>query len=516
MLLNDRPLPELSLGWGVLDWCSAYLSQPDGINKGDTWRFTNEQARFLVHFYAVNEHGRFLYRRAILERVKGWGKSPLVAAVCCAELLGPVYFDGWDSEGNPVGRPFPTPLVQIAAISDSQADNTMSLVGAMLADGEAANEYNLDIALSRVLVPGELRKLEKVTASPRGREGNRATFICADETGLWVPAEHGPQLAEALRRNLGKMGGRSIETTNAPAPGENSVAEESHRYWTQIQEGRSFDESLLFDSVSVHVDDIYDRALAMPALKTCYGDATWVDLERIWQEINDPSNRESTCRRFYFNEMTIGESGWLKPTEVYFCRDENLRPLKKSDRIAIGFKGAVRNGAGAVVACRLRDQALFVLKVWEKPDDAPRDWEVDYVAVDDFVRKQLEKRDVYFAYADPHQYQDIVGRWAADFEDVFEEFWLSSKTKAGKAIEQLESAIKTQRVIWNDQPDLERHILNCHIQETPQGDLLRKETADSKRYISVAQAAVLALEACKEAIERGGLEPEADRTLYAY
>ncbi|MFC6021501.1 hypothetical protein ACFP2T_35700 [Plantactinospora solaniradicis] len=392
----------------------------------------------------------------------------------------------------------------------------MTLVGAMLADGEAANEYNLDIALSRVLVPGELRKLEKVTASPRGREGNRSSFICADETGLWVPAEHGPQLAEALRRNLGKMGGRMIETTNAPSPGENSVAEESHRYWEQIQSGQSYDKSLLFDSVSVHVEDIYDREQAMPALEVCYGDAKWVDLERIWQEINDPSNRESTCRRFYFNEMTTGESGWLKAAEVYACRNDKLKPLKKTDRIAIGFKGAVRNGAAAVVAVRLRDQAVFVLKVWEKPENAPRDWEVDYVEVDEFMRKQFAKRDVFFALADPTSYQDIIGRWAADHEDVVEEFWFSSKAKAAKAVEQFESAVKAQRVVWNEQPILERHILACHILETPQGDLLRKETADSKRYISVAQAAVLALEAAKEAIERGGLAPEVDRTMYAY
>lgn len=73
MLLAERDLPAKSLGWGVLDWCSTYLAQPDGATKGDTWQFTNEQARFLVHFYAVDDYGKFLYRRAILERVKGWG-----------------------------------------------------------------------------------------------------------------------------------------------------------------------------------------------------------------------------------------------------------------------------------------------------------------------------------------------------------------------------------------------------------------------------------------------------------
>lgn len=75
MLLADQPLPKHSLGWGVLDWCSSYLAQPDGEHKGSRWTFTPEQARFLVHFYAIDDNGRFLYRRAILERVKGWGKA---------------------------------------------------------------------------------------------------------------------------------------------------------------------------------------------------------------------------------------------------------------------------------------------------------------------------------------------------------------------------------------------------------------------------------------------------------
>lgn len=393
----------------------------------------------------------------------------------------------------------------------------MSLVGAMLADGAAASEYDLDIALSRVLVPGQLRKLEKVTASPRGREGNRATFVVADETGLWVPAEHGPQLAEALRRNLGKMGGRLIETTNAPAPGENSVAEESHRYWEMIQSGQSADKSLLFDSVSVHVENVYDKEQAMPALEVCYGDAKWVDLERIWQEINDPSNRESTIRRFYFNEMTTGESGWLKQSDVEACRKVKLKPLKRSDKLALGFKGATRNGAAAVVAVRLTDQSVWVLKTWEKPENADRSWEVPFYEVDQYVRKQLEKRSVYAVFADPHQYQDIIGKWAADYENCgIEEFWLTSKAKYAKAIEGFESGVRAGRVVWNDQPTLERHILSCHILETPQGDILRKETADSKRYISAAQAAVLAHAACMQAIEDGALTPEVDRTMYAW
>src|SRR5690606_40131316 len=51
-------------------------------------------------------------------------------------------------------------------------------------EGEAANIRGLDILLSKVTAPGQ-RKIEKVTASPRGREGNRATFVVMDEM-LWT------------------------------------------------------------------------------------------------------------------------------------------------------------------------------------------------------------------------------------------------------------------------------------------------------------------------------------------
>ena len=49
-------LPEFSLGWGVLAWCSHWLRDKSGEN----WNFTPEQARFVLWFYAVDEDGDWL------------------------------------------------------------------------------------------------------------------------------------------------------------------------------------------------------------------------------------------------------------------------------------------------------------------------------------------------------------------------------------------------------------------------------------------------------------------------
>lgn len=64
-----------TLGWGVIDWVEAWLLQPDGDEAGEAYRLTREQLNFVLWFYAVDDRGRFTYRRAVLRRAKGWGKA---------------------------------------------------------------------------------------------------------------------------------------------------------------------------------------------------------------------------------------------------------------------------------------------------------------------------------------------------------------------------------------------------------------------------------------------------------
>jgi hypothetical protein len=66
-------IPEKTLGWEVLEWGSANLANPDGDNMGDMWFYSPEQARFILWWYAVDDNGKFAYRRSLLMRPKGWG-----------------------------------------------------------------------------------------------------------------------------------------------------------------------------------------------------------------------------------------------------------------------------------------------------------------------------------------------------------------------------------------------------------------------------------------------------------
>ncbi len=63
-------LPEFTLGWHVLAWTATYLQHANG----NRWRYTPEQARLVLWWFAIDrETGQFAYRDAVLQRLKGWG-----------------------------------------------------------------------------------------------------------------------------------------------------------------------------------------------------------------------------------------------------------------------------------------------------------------------------------------------------------------------------------------------------------------------------------------------------------
>lgn len=516
-------IPKLTLGWGVLNWCSEFLVNPDsrGGVKGDPWVFQPDQARFILWFYAVDENGDWVYRRAYRERAKGTGKSPMVAAIACAEFLGPTKFARFDDSvpGGCVGTEQDDAVIWLAAISQDGCKHTYRYIMGML-EGKAESYYDLDIGMSRVLVKGMAANkiIETITASFRSHEGPQPTFAICEETQNWVPGERGPDLFETISRGLAKTDGRSIEVTNAPVPGEGSVAELSHKYYEEILEGEAQDDGLLFDTVYLRVEDIYDESLAIPALEYMYRHAPWIKVRRIWREINDKQTREVNARRFYFNEMCTTLSMWIKKNDWEAV--SGAQPLKKYDKIALGFRG--KKVSTALVATRLEDGATFLLKLWEAPVGANKNYEVDYLKVDRKVREYLDKYNVVALYADHRGYQDIVARWHVDHDEDsdnpvdIKEFLTSNKAKMAMAIEQFETAVTDKRMCHDGNEDLARHIYNTFADEIPQGRALRQETSNSQRYIVAAEAAVIAYEAAQAAIEAGALREEPDNFVYGF
>lgn len=529
--------PQLTLGWGVLGWCSRWIRQPDGPDAGGEWTFTAEQVRFILWWYAVDERGRWLYTRGVLRRAKGWGKTPVVGALALAELCGPVRFDHFDDVlGGVSGQPVSAAWVQLAGVSEKQTTNTMSMVLGMVAESDIVDEYGLDVGLTRIFTANGGR-LEPITASAPTAEGARPTFVCQDETHHWTESNNGTDLDKVNRRNLGKSrdgSARMLETTNAHAAGVDSVAERSYLAWQSMQEGRTKTKGLLYDAREAPADtDMADDAELTEALAAAYGDSTWVDLERIRDEVWDPSTPPEDSRRFYLNQISSATDAWISQPE-WAARFNGDRLVADKELITLGFDGSRRRARGvtdatALVACCVSDGHLWPVEVWEQPEGpAGYDWQVPSTLVDAAVRNVFERYDVVGFYADPVKWESYIAQWEATYGNRLKvqstrqhpiEWWMTSgrSNMTVRALEQFRSAVIDGEMTHDGASVLSRHVLNARTRRSRSGTQIAKDHPDSPRKIDAAIAAVLAYEARLAAVAAGALaKPKQPSKSFAF
>lgn len=503
----EDPFPFPSLGWVLLDWWADYLPSPR--DDSEPLIFTDEQARGLVEWYQIDPRsGRYVHRRGASRRSKGWGKSPREAAKAIAALAGPVVFDGWDASGEPVGRPLgtkgrdPNPWVQIAAVSEDQTDNTYSVLYELLGanDGKAADELRIDVGLTRCFLMDRPGKLEPVTASAGTREGQPVTDAVLDETHLWTPRNGGVKLARTLRRNVAKMGGRSYETTNSFAPGEGSVAEATHKAVEQGAPGIYYD---AVEAPKVKEDDSDWKLKA--ALKVAYGDAWWVDLNRLVADIRDPDMPWEDACRFFFN-WNVDDRMKAVETKRW---EELARPkivIPAGTRIAVGFDGSISDDCTVLIGCADVDGVphTFEIEVWKRPEDAKRGWRIPRLDVQERVAEVFAYYDVGLMLCDPAKWQTEIEGWAEAYgEERVLFFDTNQPTRMARACDRFSTALAAENAYTHDgAEDLTAQVLAMHKRKVR----IRDEDDDGRtRYVFVKGpdrlkidagiGAVLALEA---------------------
>lgn len=515
-----------TLGFGVLDWISAYLATPDR-SEYEPMVLTREQAQFVLNFYAVDSRTglRRRRRRGVYSRSKGSGKSPFLAALACVEALGEVVPDGFDADGRPQGRPWSslrTPWVQLAAVSEDQTRNAWAPLLEMLREGPAVDEFP-GVEPMETFVALPKGRIEFVTSAATSREGNRPVFAVLDQTEEWKPSNGGVKLAATIRRNLGKTNGTSIESPNAFEPGTGSVAEDSASYAARISEGAAKDDGLLYDHREAPPEtDMADRASLLAGLTVAYGDSAttaggWVDLDRIVAEVWDPATNPQDARRYYLNQVTHASDAWLTQPEWAACYDP-AAIVHPDEPVVLGFDGSRRRSKGvtdatALVGCRVSDGHIFPLEVWEQPD-LVKDWEVPTTLVDAAVRDAFARHRVVGFFADPARWESYVAQWEATYSARLSvksthahpiEWWMTGGRAAAtvRALDQFHSAVVDGEMSHDGSSVLARHVLNARRRPSRFGLQIGKDHPDSPRKIDAAVAAVLAWQARLAAIAAG-------------
>lgn len=506
-----------SLGHQIVEHIEEYLCHGPGDVVGEPIELDDEFYAFIVKAYRLDpETGRRVYRRAFLSRAKGRAKSEIAGMLVCAEALFPVRFDGWDADGEPVGRPVRSPFIRCLATEEGQSGNTYDNVSTMLeylVEHHGDDFPGIDIgksaqSSSRIILHHQRGEITPSTASSAAKDGGKETFAVFDETHLYVLPElrrmHG-----TVRRNLRKRKEAEpwcLETSTMYEPGQDSVAEATHTYYKAIREGRVRDADaagLLFDHRQAKDGtDLTNRDALLAGLREAYGPAAaWMDLDGIVAEIWDPQSAPSDSRRYWLNQPVAAEDALLDPAEWAKCASD-LR-LEDGDDIVLGFDGGKSDDATALIAMRVSDRLVQPLGIWERPDGPlAKGWEVDRKQVSDLVAHAFGLYQVRGFFADVKLWESYIDEWGETYRDELL-VKASPKSLVGydmrghqqeltKATEALVQAIVDGKLPHTNHPILNRHVGNARRRPNRFGVSFGKESRESPKKVDGFAAMQLA------------------------
>lgn len=512
-----------TLGYEVGSWIESSCAIPDGEFAGDPFLLTDEMLFFLVHYYRLDpETGGFRYTRGgQLVRPQKWGKGPFSSAIVCAEAQGPTLFAGWNAAGQPVGREWPTPWIQITAVSEAQTANVWRALVPMIRLGNISADIP-DTGETRINLPGGGR-IEPVTASAKSRLGQRLTFALQDETHSWLETNGGRALADNQRRNVSGMGGRFLETTNAFDPAEDSVAQQTYE---------SKSSAVYIDDVEPGEGSVRNKRERRRMLKKVYADSAkgdrergiepWIDLDRIDAEIVDLLDRDpAQAERFFLNRKRAGEARAFDPEK--WDASAEARTVEPRSLIVLGVDGARFHDALAVVATEVSTGYQWPVVIVEAPPNPPDEYEHDFAAVDGAVSEVFDRFEVWRAYVDPQYIEPLFEKWQGRYgEKVVMPWYTTRPRQIGWAVRTYTEAIEAGDFLHDPDEHFTRHIKNAvkyrlNVRDDRQRFLhaISKDRHDSIRKIDAAMAGVLSWEARGDAVAAGA-ENRVDKTMFTY
>lgn len=527
-----------TLGFLVADWIAAHCVIPDRDAKGLPFEMYEWQLWCTVNHYRVRPGAKvgqfataFHYRRSQIIAPQKTGKGPYAASIVAAEAVGPVVFAGWAEEGDvydcaehgcdcgwvyeyepgePMGRRWATPLIQLLATSEDQVANVYEPLKAMAKYEPLASQMRAGEQMIRLPNDG---KIETVTSSALSRLGNPIIFALQDETGLYTMTNKLVKVAQTQRRGAAGMGGRSMETSNAWDPSEDSTAQRTAEAALKV------DDIFRFHELPPAGLSYTDKRERRRIHRHVYRGSDHIDLDAIEAEalellIRDPGMAE----RFYGNRIVSGHSSWIEP--ALWEGRAAPREVPRGTRVVLGLDGSDLDDHTVI---RLETLDGYQFTPTYGPDRKPCAWnpadygdQVPRLEVQAAMEEIFSFYSVVRAYIDPPYWETECDTWVDQFGDKVVIRWYTRRpVQMHAALERLVVDVgKDSSTFTHDGcPIAAQHVANARRAARPGGRYILAKASDPQK-IDAAMSSTLAHEAAGDAVAAG--EARAKKKRYSY
>lgn len=531
---DEEPWP--SLGGPICDLIEERAIFGPGSLKGLPAKLDDEKRAAIWKAYEVypkghEQAGRRRFRRVRFSWRKGTAKTEFGGWIAFAELHpdAPVRFDGWDADGNPVGRPVRDPYIpMLAYIKDQVEELSYGALYTVCTEGPDADLF--DCSLERIIRIGDRGQADgkavPLANSPNARDGARTTFQYYDETHrLTLPT----QLAayETMEANLPKRpldDPWSLGTTTAGVPGMGSVAEKDKDEAEMIGRGEVEEpEMFYFHREASPNHNMMTLAGRIEAVREASGPAVaeWSDLRGIAKQWDRPGADHAYLERTWLNRWTQTAS---QAFDARKWREDLARAgasIPDGATVTLGLDGSRWKDTTALVATDCRTGLQQVVGCWEPITEG----EVNPVEVMAAIHAAFDRWNVVLMYGDPawgwdQQLAELAGKYG---HTKVLQFYTDSRGIRRTALmcRTYASAIKAGEVTNNGDERFAKHIGSAQKRFIKMVDdegnplwVMVKERHDSLNKIDLAMAGGLSWQARLDAIARGLVveTPEA----YAY
>lgn len=545
-----------TLGYLNAAFIESHCVVPDRAVAGRPFQLSDEQYAHTLHQHRLKPDASydvdrpaapFFYVGSLIVRSQKWGKGPFSAARIIDQAVGPVLFAGWAdggeawgcssigcdcgwsytyAAGEPMGTPWATPHIQVAAVAEDQTDNIWRALKPMIELGPL-RQVIPDTGLDRINLPGG-GVIEPVSANATTRLGARITYVEIDQPESMTKSNGCEKLVDTLLRNLAGMAGRWAATGNAHDPSEGSV----QQGWVDNP-----GDDVYIDYPEPLAGSWANKRERRRILVHAYRGSPWVDVDRIESDCErlarkgDPGQAE----RFFGNRIVAGASKAFD-IAIYKKLDRSGFILEPGRTVAAGFDGSLSDDHTGLVVTDVETMHQVVAGWWKRPDEeADNDaWRVPIEELDEAVEFVFSTWNVWRLYGDPPRYRDDMNRWAGRYgSERVVEWWTSDRKKTALALREYKSnmrpgALSHGPLRTSDAPatdiDLERHaaliehVGNSVKRLTNMRDeddearpflwLIGKESPQSKKKIDLAMSGCLSATAAGHARRKGVMDEE--------